>query len=197
MPQISLTDFVDLVSKSGRPKATKVIQLKERPEYEPAFDFYKPLREWIVSTHQANGNKQQLDVLLTRVFDTKKLTNYPELIGGYKKWWGRKSITWFDPSRTNYSSSGCDILINPELGLEVNGQAHVIKLYFKSDALSSFQAEIITGLMEHTLRTEHNKVTFAVLDVRNSKLFVNAPGHRPHMPMVDAELAYIASIWST
>lgn len=52
MPQLSLTDFVDIVSKSGRPKATKVLQVKERPEYEPAFDFYRPFREHVIETHR-------------------------------------------------------------------------------------------------------------------------------------------------
>ena len=55
MPQISLTDFVDVVAKAGRPKATKVRQVKERHAYEPAFDFYKSLREHIVENHRHDG----------------------------------------------------------------------------------------------------------------------------------------------
>ena len=45
MIKISLTDFVDIASKSGTPKATKVAQVKARPDYEPKFDFYRPIRE--------------------------------------------------------------------------------------------------------------------------------------------------------
>lgn len=36
---MSLTDFVDIVSKFGTPEANKVTSIKERPDYEPAFDF--------------------------------------------------------------------------------------------------------------------------------------------------------------
>ena len=50
MPQISLTDFVDIVSTSGTPKATKVKQVKYRPAYNPAIDFYKRIRDDIVET---------------------------------------------------------------------------------------------------------------------------------------------------
>jgi len=41
MPEISLTDFVDFTSASGTSKLSKLKQFKSRPEYEPAFDFYK------------------------------------------------------------------------------------------------------------------------------------------------------------
>ncbi|MGC8623940.1 MAG: hypothetical protein ACP5VQ_01585 [Phycisphaerae bacterium] len=35
MPEISLTDFVDFLIKSGTPKLTKVTQIKQRPDYNP------------------------------------------------------------------------------------------------------------------------------------------------------------------
>ncbi|MEZ4253047.1 MAG: hypothetical protein R3B99_32975 [Polyangiales bacterium] len=38
---ISLTDFVDFAMESGTPKVTKVAEMKDRPDYQPAFDFYK------------------------------------------------------------------------------------------------------------------------------------------------------------
>lgn len=72
MPQISLTDFVDVVSKAGRPKATKVRQVKERPEYEPAFDFYKSLREHVVENHRKNGGKAAVSDVMNSLTDPKK-----------------------------------------------------------------------------------------------------------------------------
>lgn len=198
MPQISLTDFVDIVSKSGRPKATKVLYVKERPEYEPAFDFYKPLREHIVEIHKSKQDKKKLVELLSTLNDSKKLKNYPRLIDGYKKWWGRKDLEWFNPPRDVYSVNGFEIIVNPELGLVVNGRRHIIKMYFKTDALSALRTEIITELMEYQLR---GKVTqgdvFSVLDLRNYKIFSAKPGATSSIPLVNAEIAYIASIWGT
>ena len=37
---VSLTDFVDFVSKSGRPKLTQVQHVKWRPKYDPKTDFW-------------------------------------------------------------------------------------------------------------------------------------------------------------
>lgn len=197
MPQISLTDFVDIVSKSGRQKATKVRQVKERPEYEPAFDFYKPLRDHLSDVHRRGGKKADVSNVLKALTDAKKIKNYPALVDGYKKWWGRKELSWFNPPRDTYSSAGVEISVNPELGLEINGQRHVIKLFFKDEALTTFKTEIIIDLMEFLLRSkvQPNDI-FAVLDVRESKLYSNGPHPSASMPIVNAEIAYIASIWA-
>ena len=44
MPEISLTDFVGFVIKSGPPKLTHVRSVKGRPAYDPAFDFWWKVR---------------------------------------------------------------------------------------------------------------------------------------------------------
>ena len=197
MPQISLTDFVDIVSKAGRPKATKVAQVKERPEYAPALDFYKPLRDHIVEVHRKGEDKNLISNVLTDLTDIKKIRNYPELVTGYKKWWGRKNLEWFNPPRDVYAHNGFEVIINPELGLVVNGERHVIKLYFKSDALSSLRIELITNLMEHQLRQKVIATDkFSILDVRNAKLFSVTGNSTASLPLINAEIAYIASIWN-
>ncbi len=200
MPQISLTDLVDIVSKSGTPKATKVAQVKARPDYEPAFDFYKPLRDHIIEVHRTGLDKKALSAFLAGIEDGKKRTNYPPVIDGYKKWWGRKTLAWFNPSRTLYGQQGVEVIINPELGLGFNGERHLVKLYFKTVPLSKLRVDIITFLMEISLRPNCPKgEVMSVLDVRNAKLF----SFDPTTPiarakaMVDAELAYVASLWSS
>jgi len=76
MPEISLTDLVDILSTSGTPKLTKVKRIKQRGPYSPAKDFYKPFREHIISIHRENGSKEDLEGLLLKVTDAKKLNNY-------------------------------------------------------------------------------------------------------------------------
>lgn len=195
MPQLSLTDFVDIVSKAGIPKANKIAEVKQRPEYEPAFDFYKSLREHIADTHRL-GDKKKLGGVLSKITDLKKKNNYPALIEGYKKWWGKKEITWFSPPRDLYVRNDFEIILNPELGLQINGERHVIKLYFKADPLSVQRIKIITDLMEHQLRSKVKKTDkFGILDVRHSRLHT-ASGVPTSIPLVNAELAYISSLWT-
>jgi hypothetical protein len=79
----------------------------------------------------------------------------------------------------------------------INGNRHIIKLYFKTERLSSFRVEIITDLMEYQLRGAAQPTDFfSILDVRNSKLFSSGLSSPVSIPLVNAEIAYIASIWN-
>ena len=200
MPQLSLTDFVDVVSLSGTPKATKVHQLKIRPSYDPIADFYKRIRESIVETHQGDLGKEHIDEVLVALTDPKKITAYPFVAGGYKKWWGRKNLVWFNPPSILYSNYGVDVSVNPELGLKVDGAPHLIKLYFKSKPLEKNKVDIITHLMATTLSglcpsTSNTITVMSVLDVRRGKLISPTVPISALMGMLQAELAYIATLW--
>ena len=59
MINITLTDFIDYVSKVGTSRYTKVNQIHSRDVYHPAFDFWKPLREGFIKLNQ----KQYLPLL--------------------------------------------------------------------------------------------------------------------------------------
>lgn len=196
MPNLSLTDLVDVVSKAGTPKATKVAAIKNRKPYQPATDFYKPFRDGLIEIHEAGKARNALGDLQKSLTDPKKITNYPEAIDGYRKWWGKKSLTWFEPPRNVYGHAGIDVAINPELGLVVDGTRHIIKLYLKADPLTKLRVDLITVLMEVALRPKSQEGDLlALLDVRQSKLFtVNAP-IKPTKAVVNAELAYVAALW--
>ena len=196
MPKISLTDFVDIVSKSGTPKATKVAQVKKRPEYDPRADFYKRAREVIVQTHRGGKSKAELASALSQLSDPKKRVNYPDLVKGYNKWWGRKALHWFEPPSGVFAAHGVEVSINPELGLDVNGTKFIIKLYFKGEALSKYRVDIATFLMEAQLRTAAPAgATMSVLDVRNSKLLSARSLTAALRAALNAELAYISALW--
>jgi hypothetical protein len=196
MIRLSLTEFVDIVSRSGLPKANKIAQIKNRPDYGPASDFYKPLREHIIEVHKLGGPKESIDDMMDRISDKKKVKNYPGVIDGYKKWWGRKSFNWFDPKSDLYEAHGVSISVNPELGLAFSGNRNLIKLYFKPEPLSGLRIAIITHLMEVTLGSHCNhREVMGVLDIRNSKL-ISYNNARVTNAMINAELAYIAELWS-
>lgn len=196
MPKISLTDFVDVVSKSGSPKITKVKQIKNRPAYQPATDFYKPFREGLINLHANGKDRTSLDSIVSSLSDLKKVANYPELIDGYKKWWGKKAIGWFDPPRGVYSSAGVDIAVNPELGLVIDGKRVVVKLYNKAEPITQFRIDMVPLLMELVLRGScASDDAVALLDVRKGKLHYLSVNPATAKFGLDAELAYIATLW--
>lgn len=196
MPDVTLSDAVDVICRAGSPKMTKVAQIKNRPPYHPSLDFYRPLRAALVALHSEGRDRRALDGILQRITDMKKIGNYNQLIEGYRKWWGRKNIEWFDPPRGIYEHAGVVVNVNPELGLLVNGQRYIIKLYLKDEPLLKTRIDPATVLMEIALRPVAQPGDIvAVLDVRNARLHTLGVNVERSKPMVDAELAYIASLW--
>lgn len=199
MPKISLTSFVDFVSKAGTPKLTVVKNVKQQDavDYVPATDFYKVIREEIIVMHKNGRPKADLDALLTSLPDKKKQTAYPPIVTGYKKFLGNKSVAWFDPPHSLWSHAGLDVRVNPELGLVINETRHVIKLYFKAEELAKLRTDISTQLMELVLKNAKKPAQFALLDVRRSKLF-SSNGVDPGLTaLLKGEAASFAQVYAS
>ena len=198
MINISLTDFIEYISKVGTSKFTVVNQIYSREEYQPAFDFWKALREGIVDLHQSNKEKSELDKILLDLTDKKKINCYPALIESYKSFLGRKKIEWFEPPFKEWKTNDLRVKLNPELGLEINDKLYVIKLYFKSEKLSQMKADLILLLMNTKLKKGNYKdVTFAVLDVERKKLFEKTKLGETHLPLLEGEALGFISIWNS
>lgn len=198
MINISLTDFIDYVSKVGASKFTLVNQIYSREEYQPAFDFWKPLREGIIDLHQNNKDKSELDKILNDLTDKKKINRYPALIESYKSFLGRKKIEWFEPPFKEWKINDLRIKLNPELGLEINDKLYVIKLYFKSDSLSQMKADLILLLMNTRLKKgDYKEATFAVLDIERKKLFEKTKLKKNHVPLLEGEALSFINIWNS
>ncbi|XXJ20527.1 hypothetical protein ACR42D_13530 [Desulfovibrio caledoniensis] len=196
MPVISLTDFIDVVAKSGTPKLTKIAEIIRRPPYSPATDYYRGIREHIVSAHQNNLPKNSIDKCV-KLASKGKQGHYKELSKFYKQWWGNKSIKWFNPPRTNFGDGLVSIRVNPELGLSIDGDNHIIKLYFKTDKLAKNRAVFITHLMNEVFQAETQKgVNISVLDIRRKKLFTHEAQNSAIIAGIKAELGYISMLWN-
>lgn len=196
--EISLTDFVDFVCKTGSTKLTHVRTIKQRGEYSPATDFYKPLREGIKEIHQCNGSKKELNKILLSLTDPNKIKNYPGAIDGYKKFWGRKDLNFFEPPHRQWEYGKLGIRINPELGLEFNDKFYIVKLYFKSDTLSKNKVEQILTLMENQLREGvPDEVKMAILDVRNAKIFSKEDKDLSLLSLLRGEARNFEEIWKS
>lgn len=198
MINISLTDFIEYVSKVGTSKFTVVNQIHSREEYQPAFDFWKALREGIVDLHQSNKEKSELDNILLDLTDKKKINRYPTLIDSYKSFLGRKKIGWFEPPFKEWKTNDLRVKLNPELGLVINDKLYVVKLYFKSEQLSQMKSDLILLLMNTKLKRGNFKdVTFAVLDVERKKLFEKTKLGKDHLPLLEGEALSFISIWNS
>ncbi len=162
----------------------------------PATDFYRPLRAGLYKFHQQNRPRSCIHELLREIHDPKKLRRYSSAVDGYHKWLGNKVITWFEPDRKVYLSSGVELTVNPELGLDFGGSKHLVKLYFKEQPLEKLHVDLITVAMAVSLEDHLAHGTqMCVLDVNRGKLFKLSVPVGPTKAIVDAELAYVATLW--
>ena len=195
---VSLTDFVDFVSKSGRPKLTQVQNVKWRPKYHPQTDFWRPLREAIIDFHKTNqSQKSVLDKALSGITHKPKLTAYPVALAGYKKFLGKKAIQALPEVRSSWSQGNLNVIVNPELSLSIQGTAHVVKLYFKAEPLSMKNAELILLMMADSLGGKVAPGTvMSLLDVQRGKLFSTTGVDVVLKPLLQGEAASFETMWN-
>ena len=189
MPEVSLTEFVDFVIKSGTPRLTQVRMIRKRHEegYEPSRDFYRKLRDGIVELHQEGRPKSALDALTKGIRDRNKQNTYPTLVKAYKKFLGRKEIAWYEPCKTHWKYGGLRVRVNPELGLTINGDDHLIKLYFKDQKLTKDRVAVISHMMNEALGDSAEGQDVALLDVRSSRLHVFDAPDPALKPLLEGE----------
>lgn len=194
--KISLTQLVDVIARKGRNKAKMVFSIQRQlaEPYDPKKDHYRALRRALQDAHGQSDPKGYLDNFLQTVTEPVRARRYASLVRAYKRWIGRKKIDQFDLLPVVYEHKGFAVRVNPELGLMIDDEAHVLKLYMKDQPLRREDAEVIAALMRHVYRDESTR--YAVLDVENAKLHSFDPGGiQVTIAMVDAELAYIAQLW--
>lgn len=56
--------------------------------------------------------------------------HYAGACRGYKKWLGRKALSWMEPPQGTWTHGELTVKVRPELMLGINGCPHLIKLYF-------------------------------------------------------------------
>ena len=170
MPKISMTTFADFVYASGTARLTKAKQAKQQYSevYAPERDYYKALRERIVTAVRRGFSAERLKKLLRTVDDPKKLENYEICRKGFTKWAGKKKLKLLPERRSVWKNGDLEVVVNPEMIVEVNGEPHAIKLYMKGEPLSKQKANVILHLIEKEIGKDFVP---AVLDVRQAKLF--------------------------
>lgn len=189
MPEISLTEFVDFVIKAGTPKQTEVRRIKRQHlrGYHPSRDYWRKLRDGIVELHRNGYPKSFLDSVATAIVDKNKRRTYPELVKAYKKFLGRKAITWFEPIRGDWCYGDLCVRINPELGITIKGEDHLVKLYFKDTPLKKDRIAVISQMMLDGLSDDAEGLNVALLDVRKNKLHIFAERDAQLVPLLEGE----------
>lgn len=192
---ISLTNFLDFIVTPSISRPAFVSDIKHREDYSPSIDYWRQLREGIISFHQNNGNdKKELDYILNSVTDLKKTDNYTNAVTKYKSFLGRKTIEWFQPPANDWCHKELSVRINPELGLVIDGTGYIIKLYFRNAKIEKEKIAPVLSLMNQTL---NQTGAMAILDVQRKKLCTDEIALPDITNVLEAEADYFIKMWET
>ena len=171
MPRrISLTEYVDFVSRTGLAKVRRVREM-QRP-YRPAQDYYKAIREFIIEVERRGRDVREIQTFADEYPTPKKADNYGRVAAGYRKWRSRVKGKWVQPRSADWSHGDLMVNVNPEIGLVVARRPHFIKLYFKAEGLPRNASAVILAMMSDALHDSDDErpPTMAVLDVQRGRL---------------------------
>lgn len=195
---ISLTQFLDYSLKpSGTQKVTSVRKIKNSV-YHPSHDFWKELREAIPYFHQHNLNQDYLDKIAHNVYDNRK-KRYLEAITTYKRFLKKKDVKWLDPGKAFWTHDRLAVKSSTEVGLIINGQSTLLKLYFNQDQIDKKRATTALALMESSARSlsqSHDDAVISILDVNRNKFFNSSKEiNNDVMLALQGEAAQFIQIW--
>lgn len=198
MAHISQTDFLYFDTKSGMNRIAPVRQIFNREEYNPAFDFYKKIREELVNYIKLGKSKEELFKFLNELPDSRKYPNYLNVVKGYLSLLGRKNVSWFEPPTSDWTYKDLVVRMNPELGLQVNNEKYIVKLYFKDEPIKRNVALVHLRLMQKTLCTGiFSSCKGVVLDLKNRKWHLPPVEFKPFIDsVIEAEAESFLTIWS-
>lgn len=193
--QISLTTFSDFVvaTPAGRIGCVRKALQQEKTSYQPAQDYWKPLREAIVDAHKGAGGRRELEAL-DPPGDPKKVGNYEACRVAYLRWLGRQDLVWTGGKGCTWSSGDLEVRINPELFVTIRDQGHAIKLYFRADKLSKAKADPVLRLLERT-HGQQGRRTVAILDVPRGKLLTPTRDIPGIDALLEGEAAAFVAMW--
>lgn len=197
---ISLTQFVNFATKPPEQQLTEARRIKQQhiDGYDVTPDMYKQFREGVVRMHKQHRDRSYLDEIAARQKEPSRIKHYPPLVAGYKKFLGRKEMEWFDPPVGEWAFEDLRIKVTPELGLTINGQPTVVKLYLnESQTVNKRRAEIIVHLMKLAIPTlaEEDEVSVCVLDVRKGRPFPAGKSDREQTILLRAQARNFVSMY--
>jgi len=171
--EVGFTQFIDFTIKQGQAKLSHVRAVKNQDDYHPSKDFWKAFRDGVREMHENEYSFDYLDHI-ARTVHIRKREQYLEAVKQYKKYFKNRKVEWFDPGKSFWSFGDLAVRSTPELGLIINGEKHLVKIYTKSndDRFDKWTITSALTLMADSERSkEFDDATFSVLHVKKSKRY--------------------------
>lgn len=192
MRTIPFNAFLEFLSTPGLPRVKLTKSLREAPFRT---DFYQPVVDAIrdLHTNERGAGDELLDAFLAARTDPKEQTVFPRVVKGYRRFLAANKASWFEPPSRDYPLGPINVVVDPEVGLLLNGRPHVLKLYMGRELPTLDQISAVTTLLTRALSTTWPGTEMCLLDVRRAKLHVHKADERTGV-LLTAEAQSLGSL---
>ncbi len=196
---MSLTQFLTFSLTENGASRAKYVRKVKYDTYTPGGDYWKRLRESIKKIHEQNLPLETLFSVVDQV-DAKKKENYKKSIDQYVKFFKNKDVEWFDIGSSHWEFNGTLLVRSqPELGLYINGQPYLLKIYYKGKTHNVRKPKVQSTLtlMEASMRnfTPPSGAIPAILNLHNNKLYVASGIDQDLLLSLEGDAAQLTFLW--
>lgn len=124
--------FANFVTEKPNKRKKYVNKIINKEPYAFEKDYYSVLRIKLISTIKKNKSLIELNQMLKKI-NPKKHNHYEVLIDQIQNFMQGVKYIWVEPPKNIIEYSGLQLKVNPEIGININGETLFIKMYFKQD----------------------------------------------------------------
>ncbi|MDG1570435.1 MULTISPECIES: hypothetical protein [Bacillus cereus group] len=199
MIKMSLTQFLTFSLTENGASRAKFVRKAKYDTYTPGGDYWKKLRETIKKVHERNLPLETLYNLVDQV-DDKKKENYKKSINRYVKFLKNKNVEWFDIGSSHWEfNEKLLVRSQPELGLYIDGQPYLLKIYYKGKTqnVRPQKVQSTLTLMEASVRNfiPPQGAVPAILNLHNNKLYVSQGLDRDLLLSLEGDATQFTYLW--
>lgn len=157
-------EFVDATSIKRLDWVKKSID-----SYHPEQDPYKQLREGIVRVHTGRDH-DMLDWYRRGKPNAWKSARYPAFKTAHDQFVAAHNVQCIGFRRKLWRCNGVAVNVKPDLGLHIDTQSYMVKLWFKEGRPTPLYKSAILRLLKNTCVKEFEGATPAIWDVMRGEL---------------------------
>lgn len=198
---ISLSEFMNFSTKKSTGSRMKAVKdIKYKPDYHPAIDYWKRLRDEIKRIHDNGLPIESLKELIYVVSEDKQ-ENYRKNINAYINFVKKNDPEYFSVGKAIWNfDDNLSVRANPEMGLIVNGTPHLVKVHYKTTNKELSKQTIKSTLTAIQLADSDyvlpDNPVYAVLNLANRRLYTSDNLIDDDVTLLKADAFQFSYLWT-
>lgn len=161
--------FANFVIEKPNKRKRYVNKVINKGPYSFEKDYYSIFRAKLISAIKKNKSLIELNNMLKKI-NPRKYNHYEVLIDQIQNFMQGVKYIWVEPPKNIIEYSGLQLKVNPEIGININGETLFIKMYFKQEQINTKKVNVMLKIMQDSIKEDYPNAKVAILDIRHCEL---------------------------